>query len=377
MEKSEKNKRILFLIQGSGRSIYYESFVLELKKRGYFVVIGLMCPSGPIQDYFEQKGFVCENYNIPRSPLLTYYFKHIRFWKAVLKKHNIKLVFSHLQWANSVALMLNATSFSKINIIPTRHHIDASYLFNSKKRKTEDFIINLLAKKQVVVSMHAHDFMLKNEWFAKKSKIYFIALGYDFDLYKGLESDLSVKIRSEFPAKLLILTAARLVRTKRHSLSISAMKILLDKGLDVKLIVLDDGPERGAIIEQISKLGLSNKVYLLGNKTNISDYLKAADILLQPSIEESSNQVFKEAAYYGKTSIITSGVGDFDEYAVNLKNAFCINRETTAEDLAEVLESIYSGEHDLSAMATELRRVVISKFDIEKTVNEYIKLSNN
>src|SRR5687768_6500853 len=129
------NKTILLLIQGSGRSIYFESFALELRSRGYRVIIGSMCVPGPIQEYFSKEGFECVDYDVPRSPLPKYYIKHCRFWKKLVKKESVEVVFSHLQWANFVALMLNFWRFKKVRVIPTRHHIDASFLFNSKKRK--------------------------------------------------------------------------------------------------------------------------------------------------------------------------------------------------------------------------------------------------
>jgi glycosyltransferase involved in cell wall biosynthesis len=370
------NKHILFLIQGSHRSIYFESFVFELQKKGYTVIIGSMCVPGALQAYFQEKGFICESYDVPRNPLPLYYYKHAKFWKKIIARYDIKAVYAHLQWANFVALLLNTFTTKKIAVIPTRHHVDASFLYHSKKRKIEDAIINLFAKKQVVVSLHAKQFMLRHEWFAREDHIYFIPLGYDFNLYKGLELNQSDAIRKEFPAKLLLLIAARLVKTKRHELLLDAMKVLLDKGLDIKLMVLDDGPEKDHLERKVKDLGLEARVSLLGNKVNISDYMIAADMLVQPSVEESSNQVLKEAAYYNKTAIVTKGIGDFDEYIADKTNAFLIEKETTAAELAALIEEVYAGRYDLEKMAETLKHDVITRFDIVHTVNEYLKLSN-
>ena len=132
------NKNILFLLQGPSRSIYFESIVLELQKKGHHIIIGSMCQPGLIQKYFSEKGFTCINYSVARSPLSLYYIKHFLFWSKIMKKHTIKTVYSHLQWANFVALLLGTFSFKKKCIIPTRHHVDASFLHKSKKRKIED-----------------------------------------------------------------------------------------------------------------------------------------------------------------------------------------------------------------------------------------------
>jgi glycosyltransferase involved in cell wall biosynthesis len=315
-------KGVLILIQGPGRSIYFESFAFELRSRGYRVFIGSMCEPGPIQNYLKDNGFDCCEFNVSRKPLLKYYYSNAKFWKKYIKENEIEVMFSHLQWANFVAVLLNIFNSAQLKVIPTRHHIDASFLFHSKKRKIEDAAINLLAKTQVVVSEHAKKFMLKNEWFAREKKIRFVPLGYDFDLYKGLESLEYQNIRDQYPCKFLMITVARLITTKRHPLVIKALKQLIDKGLDVKLLILDNGPELENLKTLVSDLIIQDKVYFLGSKINVSDYIKAADILVQPSIEESSNQVLKEAGYYNKTAVVTKGIGDFDEYVIDKKKCF-------------------------------------------------------
>jgi glycosyltransferase involved in cell wall biosynthesis len=308
---------------------------------------------------------------VPRNPLLTYYRKHISFWKKKIQELNIDLVLAHLQWANFIALRAG----KKATVIPTRHHVDASFLFNSRKRKIEDAFINLLAKKQAVVSQRAKDFMLANEWFASKDNIHFIPLGYDFKLYENLKSGASEKIRNEHPAKMLLLLASRLITTKRHELMLRALKILNDKGLDIKLIALDDGPEKENLLKLTAELGLNSRVRFLGNQKNIPDYLIAADLVVHPSIEESSNQVLKEAAWFGKTAIVTRHIGDFDEFVEDKKNAFFIEQNHGPEQLAAIIEEIYLGKYDLNQMASELRKTVTLRFDIVNTIDQYLALA--
>ena len=78
---------------------------------------------------------------------------------------------------------------------------------------------------------------------------------------------------------------------------------------------------------------------MYGNQSNIIDFLEASDLLVQPSIEESSNQTIKEAAIVGKTAIITKNIGDYDDYIEDKKNAFFISKNTTSEDLANLIQT--------------------------------------
>ena len=369
------SENILILLQGSQRSIYIESMIFDLQKRGYTVVVGSLGVAGGLQEFLIENGFDCYTFDKKRKPLFSFYFSNYLFWKKIIKQHDIKIVFSHLQWANFIALIIGIFSFRKLCVIPTRHHIDASFLHESRNAKIEDFIINLLAKRQVVVSEYAKRFMLKNEFFARKSKIFYIPLGYEFQNYKTLSSGSETKIRGENSCELLLLIIARLIKTKRHFLVIEAVKILKDRGLDIKLIILDDGPEKINIQKKIESLDVADKIKMYGHQKFIVDFIRAADLLVQPSIEESSNQVVKEASIQGRTAIVTKHIGDFDDYIIDKKNAFFIDKETSVYQLADLINEIYLKKYDLALMAKSLESSVRQRFSIAHTVDEYIKLS--
>ena len=374
MKQIIEKYNILLLFQGNKRSIFIESLIFDLEKRGYNVIFGSLGDVGSIQEYLTHNGFTCYNFNQPRKPLFLYYFKNHRFWKSIIKKHNINLILSHLQWANLVALSFKFFSFYAVKVIPTRHHIDASFLNHSRNAKIEDAIVNLLSAKQVVVSEQAKRFMINNEFFANQAKIFHIPLGYNFEKYNTLNSGGENRIRFDNKCNLLIVNIARLIKTKRQMLLIETMYILINRGLDVKLILLDDGPERNFLEEKIKGYELNTYIKLYGHQKNIIDFIRAADIVVQPSIEESSNQVVKEAGISKKTVIVTKNIGDFNDYIIDKQNGFFINENDSADVLADLIQEIYYKKYNLYIMGINLKNIVKSKFSIENTTTEYIKL---
>ena len=160
-------------------------------------------------------------------------------------------------------------------------------------------------------------------------------------------------------------------------LVLDAFNILIKRGLDIKWVILDEGPFQNIIIEKIKKFQLEDKIKMYGNQSNIIDFLEASDLIVQPSIEESSNQTIKEAALVGKTAIITKNIGDYDDYIEDKKDAFFISKNATPEDLANLIQKIYNKKYNLEKMAGNLNETVQKRFSIENTLEKYIKLIKN
>ena len=370
---SGKNN-ILLLIQGNQRSIYLESLAIGLKSKGYNISLGTIGEYGPLQNSLSYEGIKCYCFKVNKKPLFKSYFNNLKFWSEVIKKDDIGIILSHLQWANLIALMLEKFLFRSIKVITTRHHVDASFITKEKNAKLEDFLINLLSKKQVVVSEKAKSFMLKKELFASSKKIFYVPLGYDFTKYLDLEKGNSLQIRKENNCKFLIITISRLKKTKKHIIVLEAVKILSNQGLDIKWIILDEGPLQNLLRKKIKDYRLENKIKMYGNQPNVIDFLKASDLLVQPSIEESSNQTIKEAGISGLTAIITEKIGDYQDYIEDKKNAFFISQNISSGDLANLIKEIYNKKYNLKSMAKNLSKTVKERFAIEKTVNSYIEL---
>lgn len=364
-------KNILIYYQNPYRTIFLESFVQKLIAKGFTVHFLSKCERGILQDLVEKYGAITTCYN-PKKPRFFRFFYHIFFLIKYCRKNKIDVVYSHLQLANLIALV--AQYFIKAKVIPCRHHLDAVFLEGNKNSIRIDKMVNRFSKKIVVVSDAAKQFMVKNENI-KEEKLHVIPLGYDFELYDKPDRLICNDIRKNVDREFVMLIVSRMVVNKRHMIAFDVLNTLVKEGFCVKMFVLDAGPELTNLQRFVVENNLINNVIFTGFLNNIMDYVEVADILLHPSISESSNQVVKEAGYLEKPSIVCSGVGDFDEYIVNGENGFLVSKENTVSEMTAIVREYYFKKDELKKMGTKLKQDVLQKFDIEKVVEQYLKVA--
>ena len=122
------------------------------------------------------------------------------------------------------------------------------------------------------------------------------------------------------PKKRIILSAGHLIELKGHHLAIRAVRRLLDRGIDVQLIVAGGPPGRGAASYEdelkrlIEELELTENVRLLGQipRDFLIDLMSAADVFCLASSREGWPNVVHEALASG-TPVVASRVGAIPE----------------------------------------------------------------
>ena len=87
------------------------------------------------------------------------------------------------------------------------------------------------------------------------------------------------------------------------------MKELKDK---YHYTIIGDGVERPIVEEKIHQYGLEEQITLLGELSNPYGYLKAADLLLIPSVSEAAPMVIGEAACLG-TPVLSTRTSSAEE----------------------------------------------------------------
>ena len=106
----------------------------------------------------------------------------------------------------------------------------------------------------------------------------------------------------------IILSMGRLVKEKNFSLLIKVFANLCKK-MDVKLIILGEGPERKEMERQIHESKLENKIFLPGFYKNPWCMMVKSDIFILPSIQEGFGLVLVEAMICGIPVIATDAIG--------------------------------------------------------------------
>jgi glycosyltransferase involved in cell wall biosynthesis len=122
------------------------------------------------------------------------------------------------------------------------------------------------------------------------------------------QADLGRVFQDDF-AGLRILTVGRLSLDKGYDLALAALKILRNKGYDVRWYVLGAGQERSNIEKLRSQLDLEDSFVLLGTDLNPYGYMKACHIYVQPSRLEGYCTTSNEARILCKPAVVTDVSG--------------------------------------------------------------------
>jgi L-malate glycosyltransferase len=172
----------------------------------------------------------------------------------------------------------------------------------------------------------------------------------------------------------LLVTICRLTKHKRPDVSVRVAETLRSLGIKAHLLLLGDGPMRSELEAMVAKLGLSNEVSIAGHVGNPLDYLAAADVVLHPSLLESSCVVIKEAGLLKKPVVVCQGIGDFDEYMKDGYNGFVAAGDVFHDNAVKLL---VEGRWTDQRLCENLRVEILSRFAIGQVITQYEALVSN
>ena len=100
---------------------------------------------------------------------------------------------------------------------------------------------------------------------------------------------------------------------KGHAIFLRAIKLLLHQGIDLRGIIVGEGPQKQNIEKSIDSLSLVNDVHMTGHVENVHEVLQDMDLLIIPSTDhEGIPQIGLQSLACG-TPVIGSNVGGIPE----------------------------------------------------------------
>jgi sugar transferase (PEP-CTERM/EpsH1 system associated) len=123
------------------------------------------------------------------------------------------------------------------------------------------------------------------------------------------------------PDTLLIGNVARLDKVKDQAGLLAAFKMLCEQAgqeTACRLIIVGEGPEHAELQRQIEQLGLTQRVRLLGNRSDVAELLAECDVFVLSSIAEGMPVTLMEAMASGLPIVATEvgGVASVVEHGV-------------------------------------------------------------
>jgi colanic acid/amylovoran biosynthesis glycosyltransferase len=183
---------------------------------------------------------------------------------------------------------------------------------------------------------------------------------------------------------ILLLMIGRFIPKKGFSTAFRALKLIIEKNADVKLVIIGDGEMKSQYESILKQDRITDNVLFMGyvNKDELIDYYSACDIFLMPSEKnppDGLNTVVPEAMACGRP-IVASNVGGNDLVVFDGVNGF-LHSEGDYEGLAVLVSRLIEdvclrldmGRKSLELIQTKFNWKAIAEYYIDKYKEMYGK----
>lgn len=289
----------------------------------------------------------------------------------LLKEYNIDLVHVHRSCKKFIFAL--ATKISGIGCLYTFHNVFPTKWYSLPKHILERLIIKkILGCKFQTISDSVYNHEL-NVFKNTTIKVYNWYNSFKFCPAKDIDE--KNKIREKIGLNKdqnVLVSIGGCSKIKRHEDIILAMHILKEK--DFVYLHLGEGETTKEEIKLVNELGLANKVWFLGNQTNVRNYLVAADIYVMTSLFEGIAITTIEALACGIPAILydVPGLRDFNH---DDECTFLIDSDYKV--LANSILKLIDDKQLSYQLAEKGRRMVTSRFDMKSSVQKINDLYNS
>lgn len=147
----------------------------------------------------------------------------------------------------------------------------------------------------MLITINKEDYAIaKNKMHAKHTE-YVPGIGIDIEKIKSVEVDRNKK-RAELGIPkdaIMLLSVGELSRRKNHEVVIRALAAIKDR--KVVYVICGKGTLESYLKTLADNLGVSDRVFLLGFRTDVTEICKTADIFVFPSLQEGLPVALMEA----------------------------------------------------------------------------------
>lgn len=244
----------------------------------------------------DEKGITTCQIDLPRKPTKISMIRKSYFQlDDVVNKYNVGLIHCHTPVASIVARKV--AHKNNIKVIYTAHGF---HFFKGAPLKNwlfyypvEKFCAHFT---DVLITINQEDYTLARKKMKAKQVEYVPGVGIDLTKFGQVVIDKSEK-RKELGIPeyaTLLLSVGELNENKNHETVIRAIK-----DLDVYYIIAGNGDLQKHLQDVICEFGLTERVKLLGYRTDVAELYQTADVYVLPSVREGLNVSIMEAMASG------------------------------------------------------------------------------
>lgn len=299
-------------------------------------------------------------------------------WR-VAKKEKPDIIHAHWILPQGLAAAI-VSKFLGIPVVVTAHAGDVFPLRSPLFRILSKFAVGSAA----VVTVNSSYTKAAVAKISGIKEISVIPMGVDLKLFSSASASAAAAVRKRFGISSqngkMILFVGRLAEKKGVTYLAAAMEKIVGSYRNCKLVVVGEGPEKAALVQQTQQLGLSNSVAFIGSVPNneLPAFYKAADVFALPSIVDSKGDteglgvVLLEAIAAG-TPVIASNVGGIPDIVINKKTGLLVEQKNPNQLAAAIISLLTSQKSQklgkrLAAAAEKHIRV---RYSWDKVASEF------
>ena len=303
--------------------------------------------------------------------------KHLRELKAIprlttyLKSIRADLVHTQLEAANILgnisAKLLRLPSVCTIHVMPSLDVKTKTKLH----QKVEWFTLRHFCDRVIAVSEEARQYHRTISG-APNGQVKTIYNGIDLTTFSNMDS---ARERSQVRAELgippeadVLVTVAVLRPPKGIQFLIRAMPAILASHPNTYYLVVGSGSHRDALVEEVSRAGVNERVVFAGMRKDVPRLLASSDIFVLPTLTEALPTVLAEAMA-ARLPLIASRVGGIPEMVTEGQNGFLIEPEDQ-ESLSRACIRLLKNQEERAEMGAEGWKIVNQKFSIQRQVEQ-------
>ncbi len=360
-------KKVLFVASVTGHILAFHLPYLEgFKKCGY--VVEVVSNGEKEVPFCDARHQVC----FARNPINKRNISAYRELKEIIKNGNYDIIHCH----TPVAAMMTRLAARKVRkkgtkVVYTAHGFHF-YKGASIKNWLIFFPIEWICSffTDVLITINKEDFAFAKKYMNAKQIEYVPGVGFDKDKYPISETS-----REEKRAELGILENAvalvsvgELNQNKNHQVIIKAMAEL--KRDDLHYYIAGEGNQHEYLRELAKKLGLEDRVHLLGFRNDVMEILKASDTFCFPSFREGVPVSVMEAMW-SKLPVVCSDIRGNQDLIDHEKGGYLFD-PASVDSVVVALEKVLRSESIEEINQYNIKK--LTTFEIENVKGKMFKI---
>jgi glycosyltransferase involved in cell wall biosynthesis len=363
----------IILIPSSVEPVGVATHVLNLArliKRADLLDV-VACPTeGWLSEQLQQEDIPFHILHISYKSSFQVLYANFVLYQFLKKRKSAKIVHLHGRFPLFISL-LSMITLKRLQFVVTVHQFYATAtagLFEWKNR-LETFVWKHLVKSISCVSEALTEEVIKRLGSRFSDKVFVIKNW--IQPAGGCHLFRRETFMNEEKNQFKIIAIGRLSKEKGFDILIDAVRILTERGSQVRCDIFGDGPEKARLALQISDHNLGSIIKLRGISDKVRYFMPLYDLLVVPSRMESFGIVILEA-YDASIPVVASNVPGLNEI-VKRGETGLLFVPGNAESLAQQIIYLINFSELRNSLAKQGKEFVKMFYPSEELLNQYLK----